>query len=89
VSDFGRSKIIDERGFTSSKASGSVRFLAPELIADPDESGGVESFILTKECDVYAFSMVGVEVSLLQITHIAVLQGHYHRFCLDNNLIPS
>jgi len=62
VSDFGRSKIIDERGFTSSKASGSVRFLAPELIADPDESGGVESFILTKECDVYAFSMVGVEI---------------------------
>ena len=88
MSDFGRSKIIDARGFTSTEGSGSVRYMAPELMGDPEENGGVESFILSKECDVYAFSMVGVEVSLFQITHILVFQGHYHRFCLDNNLIP-
>ena len=50
--------------------------MAPELMADPDESDDAESFILTKECDVYAFSMLGVQVSLFQMTHILVSQGY-------------
>jgi hypothetical protein len=68
---------------------GTLRYMAPELFGqdvESAESDDADNFMLTKECDVYAFSMVGVEVSLFQMTHIPVFQGHYHRFCLDNSL---
>lgn len=68
VTDFGRSKIIDQRGLSSSDGGGTIRFLAPEIILqnDPqDQSDNDVNFtaILTMEADVYAFSMVGVQVS--------------------------
>ena len=90
VSDFGRSKIINEKGFTTSTVAGSRRYIAPEIIWQSGGSDDDEDFIaiLTKESDVYAFSMVGVEVSLFQMVHILVFQGHHHRFYLDNNLTP-
>ena len=72
--DFGRSKFIDHRGFTTSFA-GSARYMAPELTAaEPDvdyEGDGSEAPIidtppdLTKATDVFAFSMVTLEVSVL------------------------
>lgn len=73
LSDFGRSKIINQRGFTTTTITGSLRFLAPELMkadAEPANSDEPDGFmqILSKEADVYAFSMVGVEVSLFQMT---------------------
>ncbi|KAF8722330.1 hypothetical protein AX14_009892 [Amanita brunnescens Koide BX004] len=63
LSDFGRSKIINQRGFTTSMA-GSLRYLAPEIIWDGQSGESDESFLpaLTKESDVYAFSMTGVEI---------------------------
>ena len=70
---------------------GSLRYMAPELFgqdAESAESDDADNSMLTKECDVYAFSIVGVEVSLFQMTHIPVFQDHYHRFCPDNNLTP-
>lgn len=68
LSDFGRSNIINERGFTSSNAVGSVRYMAPELLVqgESDESDNAEGSKLekeTKESDVYSFSLVGVVVS--------------------------
>jgi serine/threonine protein kinase len=64
--DFGRSKLIDHRGFTTLFA-GSARYMAPELTAtesDVDFEFASESFpILTKATDVFAFSMVALEVS--------------------------
>ena len=69
LSDFGRSKFIDHRGFTTTLA-GSARYMAPELItaeADVDYEDD-EAFdnepppCLTKETDVFAFSMVALEV---------------------------
>ena len=53
--------------------------MSPELLLQ-DESGErdeAESFKAkkeTKECDVYAFSMVGVEVRLFQMVHILVFK---------------
>jgi serine/threonine protein kinase len=94
LSDFGRSNIIDQRGFTSSNAIGSARYTAPELLvqgAESDESDNAESSKLkkeTKESDVYSFSIVGVVVSLFQMTHIPVFQGHHHRFYLEKTLTP-
>ena len=66
LSDFGRSNIINQRGFMGSGSMGSLRYMAPELFGQDAESDKSDdaSFIQTKECDVYAFSMVGVEVSL-------------------------
>ena len=68
--------------------NGSVRYMAPELLIIPDESDDDDNLITgtMKKTDVYAFSMVGVEVSLFQMTHMPAFQGHYHRFCLDNSL---
>lgn len=49
--------------------------MAPEIIWQDGESGESDNDdnflpIVTKESDVYAFSMVAVEVSLFQMIHI-------------------
>ena len=59
LSDFGRSRLIEHKGFTTAAVAGSVRQMAPELL-DPDDNVVVK---VTKEGDVYAFSMVVLEVS--------------------------
>lgn len=71
LSDFGRSKFIDHRGFTTTLA-GSARYMAPELIAaesDEDYEGDAFEALenqappsLTKETDIFAFSMVVLEI---------------------------
>ena len=62
MSDFGRSKLIEHRGFTTATIAGSARQMAPELLpASESESDGPPE--LAKEADVYAFSMVALEVS--------------------------
>ena len=70
LTDFGRSKFIDHRGFTTS-FSGSSRYMAPELTMaesdvdydDDDNPVNDAPPKLTKETDVFAFSMVALEVS--------------------------
>jgi serine/threonine protein kinase len=71
ICDFGCSKIIDRRGFTT-KFQGSERWMAPELThipedldaEDPEDMDGTEvlNTMLTKASDVYAFAMVALEV---------------------------
>jgi len=71
LSDFGRSKFIDHRGFTTTLA-GSARYMAPELITsesdvdneqEADENTVHDSTpALTKETDVFSFSMVALEI---------------------------
>lgn len=71
LSDFGRSKFIDHRGFTTTLA-GSARYMAPELIMaesevdfDNDAFDTLENQAppsLTKATDVFAFSMVALEI---------------------------
>jgi len=65
LSDFGRSRVIDHRGFTTATLAGSVRQLAPEFI-QPEEvySGGdiPTAIKMTKEGDIYAFAMVALEI---------------------------
>src|ERR1700683_4679388 len=64
LSGFGRSKLIDHRGFTT-LFSGSSRYMAPELtIAESDVNYDDDNDPvndappnLTKETDVFAFSM--------------------------------
>jgi serine/threonine protein kinase len=65
LSDFGRSKLIDQGGFTTTTFAGSARQIAPELII-ATESEDDQLPKLTKEADVYAFSMVALEVSNTQ-----------------------
>ncbi|KAJ2912857.1 hypothetical protein MD484_g7549, partial [Candolleomyces efflorescens] len=63
--DFGRSKFIARRGYTT-EFTGTYRYLAPELLDSPvDSSEGDEppEPSTTKETDVYAFALIGVEVS--------------------------
>jgi serine/threonine protein kinase len=72
LSDFGRSLIIDHRGFTTDFL-GSARYMAPELLAPMASQKGpagipvtlADDFTpkLTKASDVYAFDMVALEVS--------------------------
>jgi len=65
--DFGRSRIIDHRGYTTAFA-GTARFMAPELLEAPPSSSDFTNPEdspqpqLTKETDVYAFSMVALQI---------------------------
>ncbi|PFH53649.1 hypothetical protein AMATHDRAFT_54876 [Amanita thiersii Skay4041] len=67
--DFGRSRIINHRGFTTAFA-GSARYMAPELISPAipatESDVGDEDFdpsqYMSKKSDVYSFSMVGIEI---------------------------
>lgn len=74
LADMGRSKLIDYRGFTTS-FSGSARYLAPEILVyelDMDDFDALESPTrnLTRQTDVYAFSMVMIEVSNILCTQV-------------------
>ena len=67
--DFGRSKFIDDRDYDIPFA-GSARYMAPELTEaeadvdfDDDEIDIETPPCLTKATDVFAFSMVALEVS--------------------------
>ena len=81
--DYGRSKFIDHRGFTTSFAGGSARYMAPELTeaeADVDfDDEEAEIYEpppnLTKATDVFAFSMVALEVSGLPVSYFEVFLG--------------
>jgi serine/threonine protein kinase len=61
ITDFGRSRILDEPGFYTSTTAGAVAYVSPELlcgkITEPD-----------KPSDTYAFSMSALEVSQSQIS---------------------
>lgn len=65
--DFGRSKIINHRGYTTGIA-GTTRFLAPELLAGPADNNGPDQPEtqpqpqLTTATDIYAFSMVVLQI---------------------------
>jgi serine/threonine protein kinase len=66
--DFGRSKIVDHRGYTT-VFSGTVRRLAPELLSVPPEGEEDDDDIpepvpapLTKKSDIFGFAMVALEV---------------------------
>jgi len=65
--DFGRSRIIDQSGFTT-RFAGAVRYMAPELITgelitgDSDDSDYPK---VTQATDIYSFAIVGAEVSIL------------------------
>ena len=67
ICDFGRSRILEQSGFTTTLEAGAARYMAPELFApEGTDIESTQSFVLvtTKESDVYSFAMVGVEVSL-------------------------
>ena len=64
ICDFGRSRILEQSGFTTPLVAGTARYMAPELF-DMDDAGiePTNSFVrVTKTSDVYSFAMVGVEV---------------------------
>ncbi|TFK38500.1 kinase-like domain-containing protein [Crucibulum laeve] len=59
--DFGCSKILEVRGFTTSFA-GAYRYMAPELFTSMIDPEADVNPVLTKETDIYSFSMVCVEI---------------------------
>lgn len=72
--DFGRSRIIGQRGFTS-HVLGTIAYQAPELITamqddQTDHEDAADELIeaeiyndrLTKKSDIYAYAMVALEV---------------------------
>ena len=65
ICDFGRSRVLEQSGFTTVFAAGAARYMAPELFGPDDadiESANSFVPVLTKESDVYSFAMVCVEV---------------------------
>ncbi|KAF8621360.1 hypothetical protein AX15_007832 [Amanita polypyramis BW_CC] len=93
--DFGRSKVINHRGFTTTFV-GAARYMAPELIVSGEEMSETgddnynPSHFMSKESDVYSFSMIGVEVCHFRNSIISYLTVRYHhRSCLENNPIQN
>ena len=65
ICDFGRSRILEQSGFTTVFAGGAARYMAPELFGPEDaDLESANSFIpvITKKSDVYSFAMVCIEV---------------------------
>ncbi|KII90400.1 hypothetical protein PLICRDRAFT_157531 [Plicaturopsis crispa FD-325 SS-3] len=90
LADFGRSKLVDHRGFTTLMA-GSTRFMAPELLIGPIDDGsddGSETdseFVpsLTAETDVYGFAMccLNIYTGELPFRHVAMDSVVIFRVC--------
>jgi len=73
ICDFGRSRILEQSGFTTVFAGGAARYMAPELFGPEDadiESANSFVPVITNQSDVYSFAMVGVEVSLFLFRRI-------------------
>jgi len=62
IADFGLSRILTERGFTTDNVGGSVRWMAPELLVPPKFADGTEELGVTFVSDVWAFAMTAVEI---------------------------
>jgi serine/threonine protein kinase len=64
--DFGRSRILSERGFTTGPAT-TFRYTAPELLTSSDyHDMGQEDFAkVTKESDVYSLAMIFLQVCVI------------------------
>ena len=64
LTDFGLSRILEKSGYTTTTASGTLRYMAHELYSIFE--GADEGFIprVTEATDVWGFSMTVVEVRL-------------------------
>jgi serine/threonine protein kinase len=70
LSDFGLSGMISQFFATSnftSTISGNIRWGAPELFAIPDAQDGTSANRPSKECDIYSFGSI-----MLQVRHVLV-----------------
>ena len=63
VSDIGIYTVVSQSDFTTANIAGSCRWTAPEVLSPPEEDEEKPlSEVLTKETDVYAYSMTSLEV---------------------------
>jgi serine/threonine protein kinase len=60
LTDFGRSKVISEPGYSTPLLAGSAAYMAPELLTTGEEN--IDDLFSTKS-DIYAFGMLCLEVS--------------------------
>lgn len=63
LSDFGISRMLESRGFTTKTVAGTVRWMAMELLLDDDETSE-DAIPVTVESDVWSFGMTILEVSM-------------------------
>lgn len=63
LSDFGISRMLESRGFTTKTVAGTVRWMALELLLDEDETSE-DAIPVTVESDVWSFGMTILEVSM-------------------------
>jgi len=70
ICDFGRSKILKVKGFTTTTVAGTTRYMAPELIFSGLDGPALDPLVyaVTEKCDVYAYGMVSLEVQCLSFT---------------------
>ncbi|TEB37673.1 kinase-like protein [Coprinellus micaceus] len=82
LADFGLSRILEVRGFTTKSSGGTCRWMAYELVVPPEDEEDNDDYVppLTRETDVWAFGM-----TILQV----VLTGSvpYHNLIMDPAVI--
>ncbi|KII90401.1 hypothetical protein PLICRDRAFT_52140 [Plicaturopsis crispa FD-325 SS-3] len=69
LTDFGRARVLDQKGYTTNLMAGATQFMAPELLFkdDPDDDGTTDGNAVTTshfkvETDVYAFGMLAFQI---------------------------
>ena len=68
LTDFGLSCILQTSGYTRSTPSGTVRWMARELVANSETWKEQPDPQPTTEADVWAFALTGIEVGYLSIS---------------------
>ncbi|KAG8220420.1 kinase-like domain-containing protein [Butyriboletus roseoflavus] len=59
LTDFGLSIVLEMSGFTTKNTPGTLRYMAPELLAEPTSSAAIRP---TKETDAWAFGITATEI---------------------------
>jgi len=89
LADFGQSKITERRGFTTVTFAGTARQMAPELVPKDSDEEAEAVGVMTREADVYAFSMVALEILTGKIPFFSVVNDMSVMFKVLNGKRPE
>jgi serine/threonine protein kinase len=74
LSDFGLSRVLEVSGFTTKDTPGTLRYMAPELLAEEPAPGTTSGAIRTTiSADVWAFAVAATEVRKAGHTWLSIL----------------
>lgn len=74
LADFGLARFSQTSGYTRSRPSGTVRWMALELFAASEAGEEQSDPQVTMEADIWAFGLTAIEVGYLSLFHFSSLE---------------